>query len=365
MKLRLIAAMVLSGLSAVTQAAEMPELHIFAWADYFAPDALSRFTKETGIKIIYDKFESNEVLQAKLLTGRSGYDVVFPASEFVSKQIAAGLYLPIDKKKLTNYHNLDGNVMGKASDVDPGNRYGVPYVWGTVGVAIRPAAVKAALAGMPMPADPLALLFDARYTSKLKKCGISYLDAATDVGNMALAYQGKSLVGGKFDLTALDAAMKVIQPARADVRLFNSTPIDPVGGGDVCVAMMYSGDAYTAAKRAKEVGSKDTVTYLLPKQVIPAWMDMMAIPKDAPHPDNAHRFINYMMEAKVAAETTNFLSFVNPNGAATAFVRPEIRNDPKIYLPADTIRQLALSVSAPQAYQLKRQQFFYRFKSAK
>ncbi|WP_018151254.1 extracellular solute-binding protein [Leeia oryzae] len=350
-------------LSLSVLAKEEPVLNLFAWSDYFAPETLSRFTKETGIKVVYDKFDSNEVLQAKLLTGHSGYDMVFPASEFISKQIVAGLYQPLDRKKLPNYRNLDGNLMAKAADVDPGNKFGVPYVWGTVGVAIRPEAVKKALGGEPMPANPLSLLFDVKYTSKLKKCGISYLDAATDVANVALAYQQVS--GGKFDKAALESAMKAIQPARASVRVFNSTPIDILAGGDVCVAMAYSGDAFTARKRAKEAGSKDTVTYLLPPQHTPAWMDMMAIPKDATHPENAHAFINYMLRPDVAAEITNNLYFVNPNGAATALVSPEIKSDPKIYLPQESIKQLALSAAAPKEYQLRRQALFYQFKSGK
>lgn len=349
--------------SLAAAAAEPKVLNLYNWADYFAPQTLARFTRETGIAVRYDKFDSNEVLQAKLLAGKSGYDLVFPAVDFVAKQIAAGVFQPVDRARLPGWRNLDPLLLGKAALADPGNRYAVPYLWGTSGVAIRREAVRKALGGEALPADPLALLFEPRYAARLARCGIGWFDAASNVAELALAYGGADL--NRFALPDLEAGFARLKPVRPTVRQFLSVPTDALAAGELCAAMAYSGDAYRAMDRLKESGGRDAIDYLLPAGAVPMWMDTMAIPKDAPHPDNAHRFIDFMLRPEVVAEITNALSFANPNQAATPLVDAAIRQDARRYPDEATKRRLVLAGPTPKQYQLRRTALFGRFKESR
>ncbi len=356
----LCAALALTG---VAHAEEPKTLNLYIWADYLGKDTLARFEKETGIKVKMDYFDSEEVLQAKLLTGKSGYDVVVPSIQYAGRQIQAGIYRPLDKSKLKNLTNLDSDMTGKAAVADPGNRYTVPYMWGTTSVAVNVDRMKKALGNLPVPADSYRLLFDPVYTEKLKSCGISYMDSASEVLAMAEIYLGRD--PGKFVKQDIDDALTLLKPLRKSVRAFASLPMDQLANGDICVAMSYSGDAYMAKRRAAEAKNGVKIDYLISNRGAEMWMDTLAIPADAPHPDNAHKFIDFILRPDVAAEISNTVLYANPNKAATKLVDKAISNDPVIY-PSDTLKaKLVLQPPIPPEIQRLKTMAFNQFRKSK
>jgi putrescine transport system substrate-binding protein len=342
--------------------AEEPVLHIYNWSDYIAPDTIANFEKETGIAVTYDVYDGNEVLEAKLLAGHSGYDIVVPsASPFMARQIAAGAHLPLDKAKLPNLPNLDPPLVTLAAIADPGNAHGVPYLWSVTGIGYNVAMLQHALGG-GAPRDSLALLFDPALAAKLAPCGIELLDTPQEVIPAALAYLG-------IDPTSrntgdLDRAAALLDRIRPFVRRFHSSQyINDLAAGDICVALGYSGDVIQARNRAREAESAAEIAFRVPREGAQMSIDMLGIPADAPHPDNAHRFIDYVLRPEVIAAITNTVSYPNPNQAATAFVAPEIRDDPGIY-PPDTVRRLFyIDRPAPRAYERARMRAWNRMKS--
>jgi putrescine transport system substrate-binding protein len=342
--------------------AEEPVLHIYNWSDYIAPDTIANFEKETGIAVTYDVYDGNEVLEAKLLAGRSGYDIVVPsASPFMARQINAGAYLTLDKAKLPNLRNLDPRLMALAAVADPGNAHGVPYLWSVTGIGYNVAMLERAL-GADIPRDSLALLFDPALTEKLARCGIELLDTPQEVIPAALAYLGidpRSREPGD-----LDRAAALLDRIRPYVRRFHSSQyINDLAAGDVCVALGYSGDVIQARNRAREAQSAAEIAFRVPREGAQMSIDMLGIPADAPHPDNAHRFIDYILRPKVIAGVTNAVSYPNPNLAATAVVAPEIRGDAGIY-PPDAVRRLFyIDRPAPRAYERARMRAWNRMKS--
>ena len=347
---------------AAAAGAEEPVLHIYNWSDYIAPDTIANFTKETGIAVTYDVYDGNEVLEAKLLAGHSGYDIVVPsASPYMARQINAGVYLALDKAKLPNLKNLDPRLLTLAATADPGNAHGVPYLWSVTGIGYNSALLDRAL-GSAAPRDSLALLFDPALAAKLAPCGIELLDTPQEVIPATLAYLGRDPQSRELD--DLDRAAALIERVRPDVRRFHSAQyINDLAAGDICIALGYSGDVIQARNRAREAGSPADIAFRVPREGAQMAIDMLGIPKDAPHPENAHRFIDYILRPRVIAAITDAVSYPNPNLAATPFVKPEIRDDPGVYPPEAVRRRFYLPEPAPRAYERARTRLWNRVKS--
>lgn len=338
-------------LGASVQALAQEELHVYNWSDYIAEDTIARFEKESGIKVTYDVYDSNEVLEAKLLAGHSGYDLVFPtARPFADRQIKAGIFQPVDTSKLSNYHNLDQTILNSLSDVDPGHKYLVPYMWGTTGIGINVTKVKAIL-GNDAPLDSWHLLFDPKITAKLADCGISLMDDPTEVLVAARAYLGKN--PNDYSTEAMDEAAEVVNKVRPNIRYFHSSQyINDLANGDICVAHGYSGDVLQAKARAEEAGNGVQIAYLVPKEGAVVWTDVMAIPKDAPNPSAAQKFINFLLRPDVIAPISNYVAYANANAAATNLVDESVRNDPGIYPPQAT-RERFITLKTPTTRETK------------
>jgi putrescine transport system substrate-binding protein len=311
-------------------------VHIYNWSDYLAEDTLDGFKTSTGIVPVLDVYDANEVLEAKLLAGSSGYDVIFPtARPFAARHITAGLYLPLDKDKLPGLDKLDPAIMESLADVDPGNEFLVPYMWGTTGLGLNATKVAAAL-GADAPTDTWGLIFDPEQASKLASCGISLLDDPTEAFSAALAYLGKD--PNSRSAEDLDAAAELLRKARPHIRYFQSSQyISDLANGDLCVAQGYSGDVLQAQSRAEEAGKGVEVSYAIPREGTVLWTDVIAIPKDAPNPEAAHAFIAYLLDPAVIAAISNYVYYANPNLASTELLEESLRTDPGIY-PPDSVR---------------------------
>ena len=349
-------------LSSHAAQAEEPVLHVYNWSDYIAPDTIANFEKETGIAVTYDVYDGNEVLEAKLLAGHSGYDVVVPsASPYMARQIKAGAYLALDKAKLPNLKNLDPRLLALAATADPGNAYGVPYLWSVTGIGYNIAMLERAL-GPGVPRDSLALVFDPAIAQKLAPCGIELLDTPQEVIPAALAYLG--LDPKSRDLADLGRAASAIERIRPFVRRFHSSQyINDLASGDICLALGFSGDVIQARDRAREAESPADIAFRVPREGAQMSIDMLGIPKDAPHPDNAHRFINYILRPDIIAAVTDAVSYPNPNLAATRLVKPAIRDDPGIYPPAAARRLFYIDRPASRPYERARMRVWNRVKS--
>ncbi|NMA98209.1 MAG: polyamine ABC transporter substrate-binding protein [Phyllobacteriaceae bacterium] len=315
-------------------AQEEPVLNVYNWSDYIAEDTIANFEAETGIKVNYDVYDSNEIVDAKLLAGNSGYDIVVPSGNFVERQIKAGLILPLDKSKLTNLGNLDPAVMATATAQDPDNAHAVPYMINTIGLGYNVAKVEAAL-GADAPIDSWDLLFKPEVVEKLASCGVTVLDSPSEVMGIALHYLGLDPNSeSSDDLAKAEELMNSIKP---HIRYYHSSQyIDDLGNGEVCLSLGYSGDIFIASDNA---GEGTEVQYLIPKEGAATLFDFLAIPADAPHPDNAHKFINYILEPEVVAAITNYVFYANPNLPALEFVDEEVKSNPGIYPPAETIEK--------------------------
>ena len=323
----------LTSLAALPALAQSGELHVYNWSDYIAEDTVAKFEKETGIKVVYDVYDSNETLEAKLLAGNSGYDIVVPTSQFLQRQIQAGVYQKLDKSKLPNLANMDAELMGKAAAYDPGNEHAVIWMWGTTGIGYNVKAVEDRL-GTDAPTDSWALVFDPAYADKLKDCGLTMLDSSTDMLPSALAYLGREPTSSKPE--DLDAAAALLEKVRGDVRYFHSSQyITDLANGTVCVSVGFSGDVFIAADRAEEAGNGVEVAYSVPKEGAQQWFDMMAIPADAPNPEAALAWMNFIMKPQISADITDYVYYANADKASWPLVNPEIFNDPSIYPPAD------------------------------
>ena len=310
--------------------AEEKVLNIYNWPDYIPEGMIGAFEKETGIKVNYDTFETNEALHAKLVAGNTGYDIVVPGTVFAKPQIAGGLLQPLDKSKVPNLVNLEPAIMNTLTKADPDNKFLVPWAWGFTTVGINKTKLDKALAGMPMPENAWDLVFDPKYTSKLKSCGIAYLDSPTEIMPVALHYIGKDAYSN--EPADYKAATDMLFKVRKDVRLFSATMIDDVAGGKACAVIGWSGDINIAAGRAKENGSKDVIEALLPSTGALLFADTMALTKDAKHPNNAHAFINFYLRPENAALVTNEMSYPTANKAAVPQIKPEISGNKTIFV---------------------------------
>ncbi|CAM3097863.1 extracellular solute-binding protein [Vibrio rarus] len=336
------------GLSAMTShAAEEKVLNIYNWSDYIAEDTIKKFEQETGIKVVYDVFDSNEVLEAKILSGNTGFDLVVPSNDFLGRQAKAGAFQKLDKSKLTNYKNLDPKLMGiLAETVDPDNAYSVPYLWGTTGIGYNVEKVTAAL-GADAPVDSWDLVFKPENMEKLSKCGVGFLNAPTEVMAAALNYIGKDPNSTNPDDYKKDA-LALLKQVRPYVTYFHSSQyINDLANGDICVAIGWSGDVLQAADRAAEADNGVEVAYSIPKEGALAWFDLMAIPKGAKHPQNAHLFIDYLLRPEVIAEVSNYVWYANPNLPSREFVDADILNDPGIYPTQEAQAKLYSSKMLP------------------
>lgn len=339
------------------------KLNVYNWNDYIADDTIANFQKATGTQVKYDVYDSNEVLQAKLLTGKSGYDVVYPAADFAGNHIKAGVYLKLDKAKLPNLANLNPEFLKKLETVDPGNQFLVPYMWGTMAFGINVDKVKKALGGEPMPADSWDLVFNPKYTGKLKSCGIAFIDMPKNLFAMVNVAQGRP--ANDYSKAALDAGLETLKAVRKDVRVFNSSPIDLLANGDVCLGMAYNGDVYQAKDRAASAKKPQNLEYVVPQKGTILWVDVMAVPKDAGNVDNAHAWINNTLDPKVVAGISNKVSYANPNQKATALVDKRLTGDTKIYLSDDTLKTVQPLAAIDPKTTAELTKAFNKFKTAK
>jgi putrescine transport system substrate-binding protein len=318
-------------------------LNIYNWPDYIAQDLIANFEKETGIKVNYQTFENNEALHAKLVAGNSGYDIVVPGSVFARPQIDGGLLRPLELAQLTNKGNLDADIMAKLKGVDPTQSYLIPWAWSYTTVGINKAKVSKALAGKPLPDNAWELVFNPEYASKLKACGVAFLDSPTEVIPPALHFLGKNPYSN--DAADHKAAGEMLAKIRPNVRLFTSTMIDDLAGGKACVALGWAGDMNIAKARAIENRNGNDIEVLMPSTGGLIFFDTMAVPKDAQHPGNAMAFINYVLRPEVSASITNELSYPTANQASRALVKPEIANDGSVFLSAAHLARMVSPAS--------------------
>lgn len=306
--------------------AEEKTLKVYNWFDYITPKALEDFKAQNPqIKLVYDIFDTNEALEAKLLTGNSGYDVVVPSNVFLAKQIEAGVFQPLDRNQLPNWKHLDPKLMKLIEANDPGNKFAVPYMYGTILIGFNPAKVKAAL-GDSAPVDSWDLIFNEANLSKLKQCGVALLDSPSEILPLALQHLG---LDPNSNNAKAEALMMKIRPY---ITYFHSSKyMADIANGDICVAVGYSGSFSQAANRAKEAKNGVTVDMRLPKEGAPIWFDMLAVPKGAQNPEDAYTFINYLLQPDVIAPISDFVGYPNPNKDATEQVAPAIRNNPNLY----------------------------------
>ena len=350
--------------ASATAKAEPKVLNVYNWSDYIAEDTLKNFEKETGIKVVYDNYDNNEVLHAKLIAGKTGYDIVVPSAHFAKTQIEAGLFQPLDRAQLPNWKNLDPALLEQLAKVDPGNKYLVNWLWGFVTVSINTGKVKAALGDLPMPENPWALILDPKYSSRLKACGISILDSASEVLPVVMAYAGKPPYSR--DAKDYDAAAKVLAAARPNITRFSSSGyINDLANGTVCVVMGYSGDINIARRRAADSKTGQNIEALLPPGGATLFFDSMAIPKDAPHPKNAHLFIDYIMRAEVHAALTNKVFYANPNAASKKFVQKDVAENPTVFLNAADMKKLTAPDAVPQDIRRVQTRLFTNFKAGR
>jgi putrescine transport system substrate-binding protein len=337
--------------AAKTSGAEEKVLNVYNYSDYIAEDTVPNFEKATSIKVVYDVFDSDEMVEAKLLAGGSGYDVVVPTLNFFGRQIKAGVFLPLDKSKIPNLANLDPDVMKRIAQQDPDNKYGVPYMIGTTGIGYNVDKLKAAFGSTDI-AGSWDLIFKPENISKLKDCGVTILDTPSDLLPIALNYLGLDPHSQKPE--ELRKAADLIKTIRPYVQNFHSSQyVSSLATGSTCLAVGWSGDIIQARDRAEEAGNGVHVAYSIPKEGAPQWFDMLAIPKDAKHPENAYAFINYLLTPEVAAANSDFIHYANPVPKATPLVSEEIRNDPTIYPPeAVKAKMFTYAINPPEVDQL-------------
>ncbi|QOQ78312.1 MULTISPECIES: polyamine ABC transporter substrate-binding protein [Pseudomonas] len=355
-------ALSLMGAMAGAAQADSKVLHVYNWSDYIAPDTIANFEKESGIKVVYDVFDSNETLEAKLLAGKSGYDIVVPSNNFLAKQIKAGVYQELDKSKLSNYDNLNKSLLKAVSVSDPDNKHAFPYMWGSIGIGYNPEKVKAALGIDKI--ESWDTILKPENLAKLKSCGVSFLDSPTEMLPVALHYLGLPTdTQKKADLKQAEDLFLKLRPS---IGYFHSSKyISDLANGNICVAVGYSGDIQQAKSRAAEAGGKVKVAYDIPKEGAGSFYDMVAIPKDAENVDAAYKFMNYLLEPKVMAAITNSVRFPNGNEKATPLVDKDITSDPGIYPSADVQAKLYAIADLPAATQREMTRSWTKIKSGK
>jgi len=320
--------------SGAADAAEEKVLHVYNWVDYIGPTTIADFEAKTGIQVVYDTYDSNELLETKMLTGRSGYDVVFPSAVPLARQVGAGSMRKLDKSKLPNLAHMDPFAMGHVARNDPGNDHAINYTWGTAGLGYNPAMVARVLGTDRI--DSWAAIFDPAVASKLAKCGIAMIDVPEDTLMIARIYLGLDPNSQKLeDLAAAEALLK---EARPYIRYFNTSQlVNDLASGEVCVGFSWNGYILQARDRGAAAATPVKIEYAVPREGSFIWFDTVAIPADAPHPDNAHAFLNYLMEPEVIAKVSNHIGYANGNLASLPFLEARVRDDPAVY-PAEETR---------------------------
>gem|GEM_PF-5287 len=339
---------------------ESPVVNVYNWADYIGPTTLADFEAETGIHVNYDEYDSSEIVEAKLLAGHTGYDVVVHGGQYASRLIPLGIFRPLDRSRLAGWKDLDPEVLAKLAGYDPGNVYAAPYMWGSAGVAYN---VKMVRERMPdAPVDSGAMIFDPEVVSKFADCGVSILDSPTDVIPMALVYLGFD--GNSTNPDDIDAAEKMLSSVRPYIRYFSSTRLlTDMPNDEICVAMSWSGDYAVARERAAEVGIDIDLAYSVPKEGSFFWFDGLFIPSDAPHPDAAMRFIEFLLRPNVMAAVTNQTRYANAVVTSQPFIEPEILSDPAVYPDQRLVSRLGLLRALPPKAERRRTRAFARFKA--
>jgi putrescine transport system substrate-binding protein len=319
-------------------AAQNRIVNVYNWSDYINPQVLEQFTKQTGIKVQYDTFDANETLETKLLAGRSGYDVVVPTAYFLQRQIMAGVFLKLDKSKLPNLVNVWPEIASRLADYDPGNQYGVNYMWGTTGIGYNLKSVRERL-GADAKIDSWNIVFKPELLAKFKDCGVHMLDSAEDILPAALHYLG--LDPNSTTPDDLERAAALMQKIRPSVRKFHSSEyLNALASGEICLVVGWSGDIKQAKNRAIEAKNGVDIGYAIPKEGAQMWFDNLAIPKDAPHPAEAYAFINFMLDPQVAAMNSNTIAYASGNLASQKFIDKKVREDPSVYPDAATMAKL-------------------------
>jgi putrescine transport system substrate-binding protein len=343
-------------------AAEEKVLHVYNWSDYIAEDTIANFEKQTGIKVTYDVFDSNDVVETKLLTGNSGYDVVVPSASFLERQIKAGVFRPLDTAKLPNLKNMDPDIMQRVALHDPKNTHSIPYLWGTTGIGYNEAQVKKIMPDAPV--DSWSILFDPKLAARFKGCGISVLDAPDELLKITLAYLGRDPNSEKpEDLKVAEEKLLAVRPFIR--KIHSSQYIDDLANGDLCIAVGWSGDILQARDRAAEADKGVVVKYAIPKEGTIVWFDMLAIPADAKHPNNAHAFINYLMDPQVAANNSNFVNYANANAASNDMLDEKVKSDPGVYPTPEVKAKLFPSLAYSAEFQRDMTRMWTRFQTGK
>src|SRR5580700_6635901 len=349
-----------AGDTGASAAAKPKVLNLYIWSDYLAPNTLSDFEQQTGIKVHVAYYDTNETLETKLLAGSSGYDIVVPTASYFERLIKAGAFLTLDKSKLPNLKNMDPQLMARVTQHDPDNAHGVIYLWGTNGIGYNEKMVKALMPDAPL--DSWRLVLDPAVASKVAKCGISVLDSPAEMIRAVYSYLGKDPNSqNPDDLVQAEAVLAKIRPF---IRNINSSEyIEALANGDICLAVGYNGDVMQARDRAREANKGIEIKYAVPKEGSILWFDMLAIPKDAPNPDSAYAFINYILTPKVIADISNFKRYANADAQAQSLIDPSVRDDPGIYPPVEQRQKLAVQLadSADQTRAITR--VFQKFKT--
>jgi len=327
------AVLALAGIAAVAE-----EVRVYNWSDYIDEELLAKFEQETGIDLIYDVFDSNELLETKMLAGGSGYDVVVPTGTFLQRQITAGAFQKLDPSKLPNKVNMWDQIEKLTAQYDEGNAYSINYMWGTTGIGANVAKVKELL-GDDAPIGSLELIFNPENMAKLAECGVHFLDAPTEMIPAALKFLGED--PDSHDPELMEKAGEVLMAVRPYVQKFHSSEyINALANGDICVAFGWSGDILQARDRAAEAGNGVEVVYNAPSEGALMWFDQMAIPVDAPNPDGAHKFLNFIMDAQNMAAASNYVYYANGNKASQEFLVEDVIGDTAIYPDEATLENL-------------------------
>ena len=337
-------------------------VNVYNWSDYIDPKVMEDFTRETGIKVRYDTFDSNEVLETKLLAGKSGYDVVVPTGYFLERQIKAGVFQKLDKSKLSNIGNVWPEIARRLAIYDPGNQYAVNYMWGTTGIGYNAGKAKEILAGAAL--DSWDFAFKPEAIAKFKDCGVYMLDSADDILSAALKYL--NLDPNTKDAAEFERAADVVAKVRPHVRKFHSSEyLNALAGGEICLVVGWSGDIKQAQKRAAEAKNGVEVGYAIPKEGAQMFFDNLAIPRDARNVAEAHEFINYLLRPEVAARNTNFLGYANSNLASQKFIDPAILNDRTVYPDEPTMQRLYVITARDQKTQRVLNRLWTRIKTGR
>ncbi|MEM0899543.1 MAG: polyamine ABC transporter substrate-binding protein [Pseudomonadota bacterium] len=334
----LIATTAIIAVSALGAHSDDRVVNIYNWSDYIDEDIITEFTEETGIKVVYDVFDSNEILETKLLAGSTGYDIVVPTATFLANQIKAGIFQPLDRSKLSNLDNLDPAISERLAAYDPDNAHAINYMWGTTGIGINVDMVKERL-GEDADLNTWDIVFDPEVAAKLEDCGVFQLDAPAEMVPAALNYLGMD--PDLKDQASIDTAKEALEAVRPFVRKYHSSEyINALANGDICVAVGWSGDILQARDRAAEADAGVTVEYIIPQEGALMWFDNMAIPADAPNVEEAHAFLDYIMRPEVMAKASNYVYYANGNLASKPLLEEDVIGDPAIYPDDATLARL-------------------------